>query len=71
LNFESIDLSRIVVKLERYYDIKIRLQDPLMGSKKITGKLKLKEDRDKVLNVLALTASLKLTKINEQNYVLK
>jgi transmembrane sensor len=71
LNFESTDLSRIVVKLERYYDIHIKLQDPLMGSKKITGKLKLKEDKEKVLTVLASTASVELIKVNEQNYVLK
>jgi len=71
LNFESTDLSRIVVKLERYYDIHIKLGDKSLGYKKVTGKLKLKEDKDKVLNVLASTASLELIKINEQNYVLK
>lgn len=71
LNFESTDLSKIIVKLERYYDIHMKLQDPLLGSKKISGKLKLKEDKDNVLNVLASTASVELTKIDEQNYVLK
>jgi hypothetical protein len=71
LNFESTDLSRIIIKIERYYDIKIGLQDPLTGQKKITGKLKLKEDMDKVLHVLASSADLKLIKVSEQKYVLK
>ena len=71
LSIESTDLNRIVVKLERYYDIEINFQDPLMGAKIISGKIVLKEEKDKILTVLASTASLELIKINEQKYVLK
>ncbi len=71
MNFENTDVTRIIIKLERYYAITIRLQDPKVGMRKITGKLKLKEEKDKVLNVLASTASVELIKIDEQNYVLK
>lgn len=71
LNFESIDLSRIVKRLERYYDISVRIENPMLGQLKISGKLKLKEDLDKVLNVVATTASLGLVKINDRYYVLK
>ncbi len=71
LNFESIDLSRIVKQLERYYDINVRIENPMFGQLKISGKLKLKEDQDKVLNVVATTASLGLVKINDRYYVLK
>ncbi len=70
MNFESIDLSRIILKLERYYNINIKLNDPFLGVRKITGKLKLENDRNKVLEVLAKTSSTGLIKINEQNYVL-
>jgi len=70
MNFESEDLSRIVLKLERYYNINIKLSEPFLGLRKITGKLKLKEDKDKVLEVLASTSTTDLIKINEQNYML-
>ena len=71
LSIESTDLNRIVVKLERYYNIEIDFQDPLTGSKIISGKIVLKKEKDKVLTVLASTAALELIKINEQKYVLK
>ncbi len=71
LNMESIALNRIVAKLERYYHIEIDFQDPLLGLKIISGKIVLKEEKDKILTVLASTASLELIKINEQKYVLK
>lgn len=71
LNFESIGLNQIVVKLERYYDIKIQLKDPSFGSRKITGKMKLKGECEDVLKNLASTADLKLMKENDRNYVLK
>lgn len=71
LNFESIYLSQIVLKLERYYDIRIQLKETMLGSRKITGKLKLKEECDDVLKILASTADLKLNKTDDKNYVLK
>ena len=71
LNFESTDLNRIVKKLERYYNIRIRLDDPMLGMRSISGKLKLKENKENVLQVLANTASAELEKVNEYNYVLR
>lgn len=70
MNFESVDLSRIVLKIERHYNINIKFNDPFLGSKKISGKLKLREDKEDVLQVLASSSSTKLIKINEKNYVL-
>jgi hypothetical protein len=70
LNFNSSDLSRIVKKLERYYNIKIILDDPMLGIRSITGKLHLKDEKEYVLKVLAKTASADLKKINETTYVL-
>lgn len=71
LDFEQSDLNRIVKKLERYYDIKIRLHDPVLGIRTISGKLKLEEETESVLKVLANTASSELIKINEKTYVMK
>ena len=71
LNFEATDLSRIIKKLERYYDIRIILADPVLGIRKISGKLKLEENKESVLEVLAKTASVQLAKINETTYEMK
>jgi len=71
LNFESSDLILIIKKLERYYNIKICLQDPMMGVRIITGKLELKEEKERVLQVLANTASAELIKLNQSTYELK
>ena len=71
LQFESTDLNRIVKKLERYYNIRIRLEGPMLGMRSISGKLKLKENKENVLQVMANAASAELEKINDFNYVLK
>jgi len=70
LNFESSDLSRIVKKLERYYNINIILDDPMLGIRSITGKLHLRDETEYVLEVLAKTASAKMKQLNETTYVL-
>lgn len=71
LNFQSTDLSRIVLRLERYYNIKVILSNPMLGTRSITGKLVLKEDKDRVLEVLASTACAELIHIEENLYRLK
>lgn len=71
LNFESSELNRIIKKLERYYNVQIKLAHPLTGQKAISGKLKLKEDVESALLVLAISADMELLKINETNYELK
>jgi transmembrane sensor len=70
LNFESSDLSRIVKKLERYYNINIILDDPMLGIRSITGKLHLRDETEYVLEVLAKTASAEVKQLNETTYVL-
>lgn len=70
LNFESTDLNRIVKRLERYYNIKIILDDPMLGIRSITGKLHLRDETEYVLKVLAKTASAELNQLNETTYVL-
>lgn len=71
LNFQSTDLSRVILKVERYYNIKILLENPMLGTRRISGKLVLKDDQEKVLEALASTARVELFKINESAYGLK
>jgi transmembrane sensor len=71
LNFQSAELKDIIIKVERYYNIKVLLENPKLGTRSITGKLMLKEDKERVLEVLATTAHLELNKINDNNFRLK
>ncbi|MGQ8338986.1 FecR family protein [Sunxiuqinia sp. A32] len=61
LKFASTDLSYVIKKLERFYNIRFNLVDYRMGKMKISGKLELKGTKDDVLDVLANTASVKIT----------
>lgn len=71
LDFETLELNRVIKRLERYYNIKITWNDPVLGMRRITGKLTLKEEVEKVLDVLAKTASVQIIKINQSNYLIK
>ncbi|MCY1721561.1 FecR domain-containing protein [Prolixibacteraceae bacterium Z1-6] len=51
-NCDKQDLNRVVRKLERYYNKKIHIKDPMLGSYKISGKLDLKNDISDVLDVI-------------------
>ncbi|MDO9615079.1 MAG: FecR domain-containing protein, partial [Bacteroidota bacterium] len=48
LSFDNQDLSRIIKKIERYYNIQIRYIDPLIGLQKISGKLDLNKNLEEV-----------------------
>jgi hypothetical protein len=49
---DKLDLSRVVRRLERYYNKQIHIKDPLIGTYKISGKLDLKGDISEVLDVI-------------------
>ena len=66
--FESTDLSRIVKKLERYYNIHFAYNNPLLGTIKISGKLALADNREEVINRLAVAASVNIEKKGENYY---
>ncbi|WP_163707331.1 FecR family protein [Mangrovibacterium lignilyticum] len=70
INFESVELHKIITKLERYYDVNIFIENSEIAQKKITGKLKLKDDIDEMLRVLSVTSTLKIKKINQHEYLL-
>lgn len=66
LCFENLDLNRVVKKIERYYDIKIKYEDPLLGTIKISGKLDLKQNKDEVFKYLSLVSASKIEQKDEQ-----
>ena len=66
--FESTDLSRVAKRLERFYDIHFQFADPLLGMIRITGKLELGENRDEIINRVALAASVRIVKKGEFIY---
>jgi ferric-dicitrate binding protein FerR (iron transport regulator) len=68
LKFESTDLSRVVKRLERYYNIRFKYNDPFLGGIKISGKLDLGDSREFVLENVADVASVKILKIGEGYY---
>ncbi|MFN2396482.1 MAG: FecR family protein [Bacteroidales bacterium] len=66
--FESTDLSRIAKKLERFYNIRFTYRDPLLSTIKISGKLELSENKDEIINRLAIAASVKIYAKGENYY---
>ncbi|NQU87476.1 MAG: FecR family protein, partial [Mariniphaga sp.] len=66
--FESIDLNRITKKLERFYKIRFHYTNSMLGMIKISGKLELNENREEIINRVAVAASLEITKVGENYY---
>ncbi len=71
LSFYDIDLNRVVKKLERYFDINIRYEDPLDGTLKISGKLDINKSQDIVFEYMNSLTGLNFIKINENNYLIR
>ncbi len=71
LKFESTDLSRIVKRLERYYNIRFKYSNPLLGGVKISGKLDLSGTREHVLGNLADAATVEILEIGKEYYEIR
>jgi len=71
LSFDDQDFSRIIKKIERYYNIQIRYTDPLVGLQKISGKLDLNKNLEEVFEYLAKVSSTEIRKIDNNNYEIK
>ena len=69
--FESTDLSRVIKKLERFYNIRFNYRDPLLGTVKITGKLELGDNREEIINRVAVAASVKIEEKGEEYYEIR
>jgi transmembrane sensor len=70
-SFINTDLSRIVKRLERYYNVRIQFDDPFKGSIQITGKMDVTKGRDQVFEYLSKLTGLEFIKINNSNYIMK
>ena len=70
LEFEKVDLIRAIKQVERYYDVKIRLADPMIGLYKLSGKLDLKDEPEEVLNVIKLTVPIDWQKKSNGDFVI-
>ncbi len=69
--FESSELSWVVRKLERYYNVRVHFSEPAIKNLKISGKLELSDKCDSVFDILASTASVKIDKKRENEYEIK
>lgn len=69
--FSSTDFSRIVKKLERYYNIKFEFDDPFKGSIQISGKLDVTQEKEEVFEYLVKITGLEFIRINDLHYIIK
>lgn len=71
LSFENSDLNRVIKKIERYYDIVIQFENPLLGTMKISGKLDLKQDKEEIFEYISLVSSSTFEQIDKLHYRIK
>ncbi len=71
LSFYNSDLSRVVKKLERYFDVRFRYENPMNGTIHISGKLDINKDKEMVFEYMNTLTGLNFTKINDKYYVIK
>ncbi len=71
LKFSDEDLSRVIKKLERFYNITFTFDNPLDGGIKISGKLDLKEDREEVLHYVSKVSLVEIVKEKGGRYRIK
>ncbi len=69
LMFESETFEKIALKLERWYDVKIHIQNEVLKNYRYTGNFAHKETIDQVLEVLSLTTPIKYTFIQNDVYI--
>lgn len=70
LEFEKVDLGRALMQVERFYNVKIHLTDPEIGTYKLSGKLDLKDEPEDVLNVIKLTVPIDWQKKSNGDFVI-
>lgn len=68
LKFESTDMSRLIKKLERYFNIRFTYSDPMLGTIRISGKLELTDSCDSVLATVADAAAVRITRSGDNIY---
>ena len=69
--FESSELSGVLRKIERFYNIRFDSDDPSLLSTKISGKLDLNDTKEDVIKTLSATTSVNIIKKTENRYELR
>ena len=70
-SFEEVDFSRVIKKIERFYNISINFSDRQKEIMRISGKLHLKQSRKEVIEYLEKVSLSKFEQISENQYVIK
>ncbi|WP_321290522.1 FecR domain-containing protein [uncultured Sunxiuqinia sp.] len=70
LRFNDEQFSRIVRKVERYYNVLVSIDSPVLAREKITGKLDLSQGIDETLEYLSRVSQTNYKKENESNYLI-
>jgi ferric-dicitrate binding protein FerR (iron transport regulator) len=65
LKFEKEELSSVVRKLERFYNLTVIFKDPGKGRIKISGKLDLNANKHQVLEYLRTLTGMQINELNE------
>ncbi len=71
LSFDEIELSRVLKKVERYYNVQVNYPDPVLGTTKITGKLDLNRNVEEVFEYIAKVSLTTVDKVNYNTYEIK
>lgn len=68
--FESTDLSRVIKRLERFYNLRFHYEDPLLATIKISGKLEFSNNKNETINRVATVTSVKIEQRGENYFVI-
>lgn len=71
ISFNEVDFSRVIKKVERFYNISIQFSDRQKEIMRISGKLDLKRSRKEVIEYLEKVSQSGFEQINENQYVIK
>lgn len=71
LKYERENLKSVIRKVERYYNVEIRLPDNYPQDDKITGKLDLKESLNEAMEILADASGTEFRIIGDKVYMEK
>jgi len=66
LILEKEQLKNILKKISRYYNVEIDLQNPQIGEETFSGNLNLRKTPEEVLDIIAETTSINITKENSK-----
>jgi len=71
LRFENEEIKKLITKVERFYNISLKLKDPEMGEELITGKLDLNAGMSEVFEYISKVSHAEIKKINMVEYILE